>query len=117
MGLKYLSLDEPLYRYLAGCRTDASEPILQALREETDALGEMSKMQISGEQGTFMSMLVAAMGAKSALEVGTFTGYSSICIARALPANGRLICLDASEEWTAVARKYWTKAGVESRIE
>jgi caffeoyl-CoA O-methyltransferase len=60
---------------------------------------------------------VAAIGARNALEVGTFTGYSSICIARALPAKGRLICLDASEEWTAVARRYWAEAGVKKRIE
>jgi caffeoyl-CoA O-methyltransferase len=117
MALKYLSLDEPMYRYLCACRTNASDSILEALRQETNALGEMSRMQISEEQGTFMSVLVAAIGAKCALEVGTFTGYSSICIARALPSDGRLICIDASEEWTSVARKYWAKAGVEKRIE
>jgi caffeoyl-CoA O-methyltransferase len=90
---------------------------LQALRQETAALGEPSRMQISEEQGTFMSVLVAAIGAKRAIEVGTFTGYSSLCIARALPGEGRLVCIDASEEWTAIARKYWAKAGVQERIE
>jgi caffeoyl-CoA O-methyltransferase len=64
-----------------------------------------------------VAVLVAATGAKSAIEVGTFTGYSSLCIARAMPPKGRLICLDASKEWTAVARKYWAKAGVQDRIE
>jgi len=118
MGTKYVRLNERLYRYLSRCRSDASDPLLQALRAETAALGEeVSKCQISDEQGTFLSVLVAATGVKSAIEVGTFTGYSSLCIARALPAKGRLICLDASKEWTAVARKYWAKAGVQDRIE
>jgi len=74
-------------------------------------------MQISEEQGTFMGVLVAAIGAKHALEVGTFTGYSSLCIARALSEGGRLVCIDCSEEWTAIARKYWEKAGVQERID
>jgi caffeoyl-CoA O-methyltransferase len=118
MGKKYVRLNETLYRYLGRCRSDAADPLLQELRAETEALGEeVSKCQISDEQGTLLSVLVAATGAKSAIEVGTFTGYSSLCIARALPANGRLLCLDTSEEWTAVARKYWVKAGVQDRIE
>ena len=118
MGTKYIRLNERLYRYLCGCRSDASDPLLRELRAETAALGrEVSKCQISDEQGTFLSVLVAATGVKSAIEVGTFTGYSSLCIARALPPKGRLICLDASAEWTAVARKYWARAGVEDRIE
>src|SRR2546427_12765696 len=109
MGLKYLSLNDSLYRYLCECRSDASDPILQALRKETEELGEISRMQISEEQGAFMGLLVAAIGAKSIIEVGTFTGYSSLCMGRALPANGKLICVDESEEWTGIARKYWTK--------
>jgi caffeoyl-CoA O-methyltransferase len=118
MGAKYVRLNERLYGYLCGCRSDAADPILRKLRAETAALGkEVSKCQISDDQGTFLSVLVAAMGVKSAIEVGTFTGYSSLCIARAMSRDGRLICLDASEEWTAVARKYWAKAGVQDRIE
>ena len=118
MGTKYIRLNERLYRYLCGCRSDASDPLLRELRAETAALGrEVSKCQISDEQGTFLSVLVAATGVKSAIEVGTFTGYGSLCIARALPPKGRLICLDASAEWTAMARKYWARAGVEDRIE
>jgi len=117
MRLKYLSLNDPLYRYLCACRTDAADPVLRALRKETQALGDISRMQISEEQGAFMQLLVAAIGAKSIIEVGTFTGYSSLCMARALPRNGRLICIDASEEWTAVAQKYWRKAGVADWIE
>jgi caffeoyl-CoA O-methyltransferase len=118
MGKKYVRLNEHLYRYLCGCRSDAADPLLRQLRAETAALGkEVSKCQISDEQGTFLSVLVAAAGVKSAIEVGTFTGYSSLCIARALPRSGRLVCLDASEEWTSVARRYWKKAGVQDRIE
>jgi caffeoyl-CoA O-methyltransferase len=117
MKLKYLSLTDSLYRYVCRCRSDADDPILAALRKETEALGEESKMQISQEQGTLMSLLVAAIGARSVIEVGTFTGYSSLCIARALPDGGRLICLDESEPWTAIARRYWALAGVESIIE
>lgn len=117
MELKYIVLTDPLYRYVTNCRSYASDPVLESLRSETDALGDISKMQISEEQGSFMSLLVAAIGAESAIEVGTFTGYSSICIARGLPQNGHLICLDQSKEWTDIARKYWIKTGVQSRIE
>jgi caffeoyl-CoA O-methyltransferase len=117
MGLKYIALTDPLYRYVCASRSDASDPVLEALRAETDALGEISQMQISAEQGTFMSSLVAAIGATSALEVGTFTGYSSLCIARGLPSSGRLICMDISVEWTTIARKYWARAGVQDKID
>jgi caffeoyl-CoA O-methyltransferase len=118
MGTKYVRLNKTLYRYLCRCRSDASDPLLQELRAETAALGEeVAKCQISDEQGTFLSVLVAATGVKSAIEVGTFTGYSSLCIARALPANGQLICVDASKEWTTMARKYWAKAGLQDRID
>jgi caffeoyl-CoA O-methyltransferase len=74
-------------------------------------------MQIGPEQGTFMTMLAGLMGARHAIEVGTFTGYSSICLARGLAPGGRLICCDVSEEWTSVARAYWQKAGLADRIE
>jgi caffeoyl-CoA O-methyltransferase len=117
MRLKYVSLNDNLYRYLCRCRCDASDPLLRELRAETAALGDASRMQISEEQGTFMSVLVAAICAKSAIEVGTFTGYSALSIARALPSDGRLLCLDESETWTAIARKYWAQAGVQDRIE
>jgi caffeoyl-CoA O-methyltransferase len=118
MGTKYVSLNDRRYRYLCRCRSDAGDPLLQELRTETAALGkEVAKCQISDDQGTFLSILVGAAGVKSAIEVGTFTGYSSLCIARALPPKGKLLCLDASEEWTAIARKYWAKAGLQNRIE
>lgn len=118
MKLKYLPLHDDLYRYVCRHRSDAQDALLQALREETAALGEdVSKMQISPEQGTLMSLLTAAIGARAAIEVGTFTGYSSICVARALPPDGCLVCVDQSEEWTAIARRYWAKAGVEHKID
>jgi caffeoyl-CoA O-methyltransferase len=117
MELKYIALTDPLYRYLVNCRSGASDPVLQALRRETDALGDISKMQISEEQGSFMTLLVAAIGARSAIEIGTFTGYSSICIARGLSQGGLLICVDESKEWTDIAKKYWSQAGVHQRIE
>jgi len=117
MGLKYLALNDSLYRYVCRHRSDANDPILRALRKETEALGDISRMQISEEQGAFMQLLVAAIDARSIIEVGTFTGYSSLCMARALPANGNLICVDASKEWTDIARKYWKKAGVDRKIE
>jgi caffeoyl-CoA O-methyltransferase len=117
MSLKYVALNDSLYRYLRRFRSDADDPVLQELRAETAALGDLSEMQISEEQGTFMGLLVAAIGAQSVIEVGTFTGYSSLCMARALPKGGRLICVDESEQWTAIARKYWAKAGVQDRID
>ena len=115
--LKYTALNDRLYRYVCACRSDDGDPILEALRATTESLGDISRMQISREQGSFMTLLVAAIGAKSAIEVGTFTGYSSLCIARGLASRGRLICIDQSEEWTAIARKYWAQAGVENKIE
>ncbi len=117
MASKFLSLNQQLYDYLNRCRSDTANPLLQSLRAETLALGDVSKCQISDEQGTFLSILVAAIGAKNAIEVGPFTGYSSLCIASALPASGKLICLDQSKQWTDIARKYWEQAGLLDRIE
>jgi caffeoyl-CoA O-methyltransferase len=118
MKLKYVPLNDRLYRYVCECRSGVQDPVLKSLRRETAALGDgVSRMQISPEQGSFMTLLVAATGAKSAIEVGTFTGYSSICIARGLKPGGRLLCVDASEEWTRVARRYWELAGVKDRIQ
>ncbi|HWW01448.1 MAG TPA: class I SAM-dependent methyltransferase [Candidatus Acidoferrum sp.] len=117
MGSKYVTLNDRLYEYLIHSRSDAGDPLLAELRAETAALGEVSVCQISDEQGTFLSVLVAAIGARNAIEVGTFTGYSSLCIARALPAGGKLICLDQNKEWTDLARKYWAKAGLQDRID
>jgi caffeoyl-CoA O-methyltransferase len=115
--LKYTRLNDGLFRYLCECRSNASEHVLGDLRKETAAMGEIAMMQIGPDQGALMTLLVGAIGAQNAIEIGSFTGYSSICIARGLPAEGRLLCLDASEEWTAIARKYWRRAKVEKKIE
>jgi caffeoyl-CoA O-methyltransferase len=116
MQLKYLPLDDSLYRYAIAHRTDAADPVLAELRDENETFGEDAKCQVSEEQGAFLSLLVAAMGAKSALEVGTFTGYSSICIARGLPRDGHLICVDQNPKWAGIAQRYWERAGVQDKI-
>jgi caffeoyl-CoA O-methyltransferase len=113
---KFTVLDEKLYSYLVAHRTPDDDVALE-LREETARLGERSVMQISPDEAAFLRLLVAATGARSALEIGTFTGYSALAIARGLPAGGRLLCLDVSAEWTDVARRYWAAAGVADRIE
>lgn len=116
MKPKILPLGPALYDYILGHRTP-DDAVLRELREETARLGDRAVMQIAPEQGTFLRLLVAAIGARRAVEVGTFTGYSAICIARGLGPGGRLLCCDVSAEWTAVARRYWEKAGVADRIE
>jgi caffeoyl-CoA O-methyltransferase len=90
--------------------------ILRELRDET-AQDEHAKMKISPEQGQFMGLLVHLIGAKKTLDIGTYTGYSSLCIAQALPDDGRLVACDISREWTDIARRYWQKAGVEQKID
>jgi caffeoyl-CoA O-methyltransferase len=93
------------------------DPVQESLISATAALGGVSRMQIAPEQGAFMTLLTKLVDARFAVEVGTFTGYSSICIARGLADGGRLLCCDVSEEWTAVARDHWSQAGVDDRIE
>ncbi len=90
--------------------------ILKRLREETSLLPQHD-MQIAPEQGAFMSMLVGLIGAKRCIEIGTFTGYSSLAVALAMPADGRIVCCDVSKEWTSVARRYWAEAGVGDRVD
>jgi len=92
------------------------DAVQQALTAETAALGPVAGMQVAPEQGAFLTLLTAAIGARNAIEVGTFTGYSSLCIARGLPADGHLLCCDVSEEWTNIARKAWDSAGVAGKI-
>lgn len=91
-------------------------PILARLREETAKLPR-ARMQISPEQGQFMSLLVDSIDAKRCLEIGVFTGYSSICVAQRLPSDGKLVACDVSEEWTSIAKRYWQEAGVADRID
>lgn len=114
MSSRTIAMSDALYEYLH--RVSLRESDLQRrLREETGAL-EYSGMQISPEQGQLMRMLAGLMGARRAIEVGVFTGYSALCVALALPEDGELIACDVSEEWTAIARRYWDEAGVAGRI-
>lgn len=114
---QYTPIDVALHAYLSAHRTP-DDPILRELQEETRRLtGERAVMQIAPEEGTLLGVLVAATGARRVVEVGTFTGYSALCMARALPSGGRLLACDVSEEYTAVARRYWAKAGVADRID
>jgi caffeoyl-CoA O-methyltransferase len=114
--MKFLPLTPPLYEYVVA-HGHNRDPVLEALARETESLGPIAMMQIAPEQGTLLSMLARLAGARTAVEIGTFTGYSSICIARGLAPGGRLLCCDVSEQWTQMARRYWQKAGVADRIE
>lgn len=115
MSRKTINLTEDLHQYLL--TISLREPsILRRLREETGVDPE-ANMQISPEQGQFMGLLVKLIQARMVLEIGTFTGYSSLCMAMALPLHGTLITCDISDKWTAMARRYWEEAGVAGRIE
>src|SRR5262249_11330862 len=98
---KFLSLTPAVYEYVVA-HAEPPDAGLPDLADETEKLGRISMMQIAVEQGAFLTLLARLMGARRAVEVGTFTGYSSICIARGLPDDGRLLCCDMSEEWTAI---------------
>jgi caffeoyl-CoA O-methyltransferase len=113
--LKFIPLTPKLYEY-AVAHGHNGDPIRAELAAETAKLGRVSGMQIAAEQGTLMGILAAAIGARSAVEVGTFTGYSALCVARALPADGKLLCCDVNEEWTSLGRRYWERAGVANKI-
>ena len=110
-------LSEALHEYVVAHSTQPDE-ILRDLAEETlRRFGPEAGMQIGPEQGRFMTLLAELTGARNAVEVGTFTGYSSICVARGLADGGKLLCCDVSEEWTSIARQYWQRAGLTDTIE
>ena len=113
---KSFFLSPEVHEYLLdhGERPDA---VQQSLIDATAALGPVAGMQIAPEQGAFMTMLTRLVGAQHAVEVGTFTGYSALCIARGLEPGGRQLCCDVSEEWTAIGRTHWEQAGVADRID
>jgi caffeoyl-CoA O-methyltransferase len=113
--LKFIALTPKVYEY-AVAHGHNGDPLRAELAIETAKLGRISGMQIASEQGTFMAILAASIGARSAVEVGTFTGYSALCVARALPSDGRMLCCDVNEEWTGIARRYWERAGVANKI-
>jgi caffeoyl-CoA O-methyltransferase len=112
---EWLSAD--LEDYVVSHSTRADDLLSQLAAETAASWPSAAVMQIGPEQGTFMTMLTRLIGARRALEIGTFTGYSSICIARGLAEDGRLTCCDVSEEWTSVARRYWGMAGLSDRID
>ena len=115
MSKQTLGLEQNLYDYLLS--VSLREPtILTQLRQETAQMPR-SIMQISPEQGQFMALLVKLIGAKKTLEVGVFTGYSSLVVALALPADGKIVACDVSEEYTSIARRYWQQAGVADKID
>ncbi len=118
MSTKHLILNDTLQSYLAPMHSARGDALLEELRAETQKLcGERAVMQISGPQGTLLSLLIGVTQARNVVEIGTFTGYSALCMARALPADGRLLCCDISEEWTAVGLRYWERAGVTHKID
>jgi caffeoyl-CoA O-methyltransferase len=112
---KFTALNRELHKYLLD-HGHNRDPLLAELAEETRKLGQIAGMQIAAEQGTLMGILARAIGARNAIEVGTFTGYSAVCIARALPPDGHLLCCDVNPEWTAIARRYWERAGLARKI-
>jgi predicted O-methyltransferase YrrM len=115
MSSRTLQLSDALHAYLV--RTTVNEPpLLAELRAETEKMSS-GGMQISPEQGRYMAWLIELIGAKRTLEVGVFTGYSSLSVALALPADGKIIACDVSDEWTNIARRYWERAGVSGKIE
>lgn len=116
MTRKSLPMTPELQDYLVAHGTPPDD-VQQALIEETAAMGDIARLQIAPEQGALLTMLTALVGARFAVEVGTFTGYSSIAIARGLAEDGELLCCDINAEWTSVARRYWERAGVEDRID
>ena len=116
MHEKFIRLTPQVYEYLVA-HNPPQDDVLRDLAAETAALGPVSMMQIAIEQGALLTLLARLSVARNAIEVGTFTGYSAISIARGLSHGGRLLCCDVNEEWTSIARRYWTRAGLADRIE
>ena len=115
MSKIFENLNPRLFRYSLDVSLRDND-IKRRLRRETAALPEAG-MQITPEQGQFMALLIGLMGAKQVLEIGTFTGYSTLCMAEALPEDGRIVACDCSEEWTSIGRRYWREAGIAEKID
>jgi caffeoyl-CoA O-methyltransferase len=115
VSTRTITLDDRLYHYLQAVSLREADALVR-LRLETARLPD-ARMQVSPEQGQFMALLLRLMDARHCLEVGTFTGYSALACALALPPDGRLVTLDISAEWTAIARRHWLDAGMAGRIE
>ncbi|GGM43642.1 O-methyltransferase [Longimycelium tulufanense] len=117
MSKESVGIDPKLHEYLVAHGVSRDDVLRDLEAETARLLPDLVEMQIAPEQGAFMTLLARLLGVRSAVEVGTFTGYSSVCVARGLAEGGRLLCCDVSEEFTAVARRYWERAGVADRIE
>lgn len=115
MTARTLNLDDALYQYLLDVSLRET-PLLRRLRDETQAL-PTARWQVAPEQGQFLALLIKLIGARRVLEVGTFTGYSALCMAQALPDDGLLVCCDIPGDYNATAQRYWQEAGVEQRID
>ena len=116
MTNKTIALDETLYSYFRSVAYREAD-VLAGLRQATASLGNIANIQIAPEQGAFMAMLVLLTGARRILEIGTFTGYSTLAMALALPPDGRIVACDVSREWTDIGREHWQRAGVADRID
>ena len=116
MSSEHVLVAEALAEYVEA-HSSRPDEVQRDLIAATAELGDASVMQISPAQGTLMTILTALLRPRFAVEIGTFTGYSALAVARALPPGGRLLCCDISEEWTAIAREHWTRAGVDDRID
>ena len=115
MSTRTLGFDDTLHQYLLDVSVD-EDPVARALRTRTAELEE-HYMQISPEQGQFFKLLIRMTNAQQVVEVGTYTGYSALCLAQAVGARGRVVCCDISEEWTAIGQEFWQQAGVAERID
>jgi predicted O-methyltransferase YrrM len=115
MSVRTSSLADDVYQYILAC-SSREPPVLARLREATSPRPE-AEMQISPEQGQFMALLARLIGARRCIEIGTYTGYSALAVALALPADGTLIACDINDTWTSIGRPFWREAGVESRID
>ena len=115
--VRSLTVTPDLLTYAVEHRSYPVDRVMRDLQAETRKLGRAAGMQVGADQGQLLTFLARLVGARQAVEVGTFTGYSSLCIARALPKDGKLICCDISDEWTRIGRKAWERAGLADRIE
>ncbi len=116
MSPKSFLLNDDLHAYMLSSSTPLDE-VARSLIDETASLGDVSRMQVAPEQGLLLTLLARLVGARRAVEVGTFTGFSALCIARGLAPGGRLTCCDISEEWSGVARRHWAAAGLDDRVD
>ena len=116
MSSRTIDLTDTLYEYLIDLGIRES-PAAAALRAETLRATRAHMMQISPEQGSFMALLIRLIGARQTIEVGTFTGYSALVVAEALPDDGRIVACDVSDEWTSIGRPFWAEAGVADKID